>query len=106
MVLAYAGLDMLAWHWLREETDLSRQELKRLKAEGRLRATLQRMGVSTQIPEDLETLGRVFGALDGPKILNTLRNQFAHAKTPERILTMPAPAKLDAWRGPVRGRGV
>lgn len=98
LVLAYAGLDMLAWHWLREETDLSRQELKRLKAEGRLRATLQGMGVSTRIPEDLETLGRVFGALDGPKILNTLRNQFAHAKTPERILTMPAPAKLDAWR--------
>jgi len=103
LVMAYSGLEMMAWTVLYEQEDwLRADELRRPRASTLLRLLLRWCGIPTKIPSQLAALDEyTFQTLNKPKLRSdgpvagaTIRNRIAHPRRNDRP---PTNAVVDGW---------
>lgn len=100
IVLAFTGLDLVAWFWLVElESKFAAAAFDKTGAAERLRRLLERIGVEPAIPTDLPNLmshAVAEGWADGPAALAVLRNSAVHPKRRARVFDAPDEALWEA----------
>jgi hypothetical protein len=100
LVMATAGLEMLAWTVIYETEDWIRHgELQRPRLSLLLRLLLRWAAVPTEVPVSLTSLAAYAPdggpePLDGPQAIASVRNRIVH---PRRGKSLPPSVEIDAW---------
>jgi hypothetical protein len=99
LVIAQAGLELLAWHFLtRVEPIQDPTRVDRQDASWRLRRLVERLDLDPAVPEPLEVVRATWAKLDGPGVVCYLRNQVTHPKNVNALLNLDSQTKHGVLR--------